>query len=360
MQSLLLFLILSIYRIDVMLPMSGPLSPIGRDFFDGMKMGLGRTSVEIHVWDTKGNPGKVYEAASKVIDANTSLIVGPLTSLNMRSLLRVVEDVEIPVISPLARDLTLIDEYDYYFSYLQKYYLEMKEEIRFTINVLGYYNFAFVFPRTSFGYSLNEEANKFATMFGANVVATIFYDSTATDFSDIVDYLNGLDVEAIFIPVCDDGSYILAGQIRASTNFTPIMGLDGWSKRAISRGLGTLDKLLIASLPIDYKIEIQRESSLRRFEEAFNDIFGHPPSLYNMLGYDTGKILRILYQKKALESPESAYGALNELGIYHGLTGDILFGRDERFITFYLVKFGKIQKLREEDYGYFKVSKEKS
>ncbi len=359
MQSLLLFLILSVYRIDVMLPMSGTLGPIGHDFFDGMKMGLGRTSVEIHLWDTKNNPGKVYESASKIIDSNTSLIIGPLSSLNMRSLLRVVEDEGIPVISPLARDLTLIDEYDYYFSFLEKYYLEMKEEIRFTVNVLGYYNFAFVFPRTSFGYSLKEEANKFATMFGANIVANVFYDSSGTDFSDIVDYLNGLNVEAIFIPVCDEGSYILAGQIRASTNFTPIMGLDGWSKRAINRGLGTLDKVLIASLPIDYRIEIQRESSLRRFEEAFNDIFGHPPSLYNMLGYDTGKILKALYQKKALESPETAFNALSSFGIYHGLTGDILFGRKEGFITFYLVKFGKIQKLREEDYGYFKTPEEK-
>ncbi len=354
---LLIFSILfQLNRVDVLLPMTGPLGPIGNDMFDGIKMGLGRARVEIHLWDTKGNPGKVYEEAVKISEKEPSLIVGPLTSLNVSSLLRVVEDYSIPVVSPLARDLSLIDEYDFYYPFLGKYYFELKEEMRFVVNILGYYNFAFIMPATSFGYSLMEQARKFSLMYGVKIVFQEFYDPGETDFSELVDRLNGEDLEAIFIPSCDEGSYILAGQIRASENFTPIFGLESWSKRAIKRGLGTIDKLLIASLPIDYKIEIQRETSLKRFEEAFNDIFGRPPSKYNIIGYDVGRLLRSMARKGGLETSESAVKVLNSIGIFHGLYEDILLSRDERFITFYLVKSGKLQKLREEDYGYLKVT----
>lgn len=356
MQSLILLIILQLTRIDLLLPLSGPLSPIGNDFFDGLKMGLGRTKVEIHLWDTKNNPGKVFNAAAKIVDSQTSLIIGPLTSLNMRSLLRNIEDYNLPVISPIAKDMTLIDEYDNYYPYVLKYYMELKEQMKFVVNILGYYNFSFILPKTSLGYSLLEQAKKFSLMYGSQIQSIKLYDPNGTDFSDIVDYLNSANVEAIFIPVCDEGSYILAGQLRASENFTSIFGLDQWAKRAIKRGLGTLNKLLISTLPIDYKVEIERESSLMRFEEAFNEIFGHPPSQFNIIGYDTGKLIRMLYQRNALSSPDNVVNTLNKMGIYHGLEGDILFGRDEGFITFYLVKYGKIQKLREEDYGYLKIT----
>ncbi len=356
MQNLVLLLILQLARIDLLLPMSGPLAPIGNDFFDGLKMGLGRTKVEIHLWDTKNTPGRVYDAAAKIVNSQTSLIVGPLTSLNMRSLLRNVEDYNLPVISPIAKDMTLIDEYDNYFPYVLKYYMELKEQVKFVVNILGYYNFAFIMPKTSLGYSLLEQAKKFSIMYGSQIQVIKMYDPDSTDFSDIVDYLNSANVEAIFIPICDEGSYILAGQLRASENFTPIFGLEQWAKRAIKRGLGTLDKLLISTLPINYNAEIERESSLMRFEEAFNEIFGHPPSRFNIIGYDTGKLIRLLYQKNVLSNPEDVTRELNRMGIYHGLEGDILFGRDEGFITFYLVKYGKIQKLREEDYDYLKIT----
>ncbi len=361
MNIFLLFvsILFQLNRVDVLLPMSGPLSPIGKDMFDGIKMGLGRTKVEIHLWDTKGNPGKVYEEAVKIVDKEPSMIVGPLTSMNVSSMLRVIEDYNIPVLSPLARDLSLIDEYDFYYPFLAKYYYELKEEIRFVVNILGYYNFAFILPSTSFGHSLMDQANKFSLMFGAKIIFQEFYDPSETDFSELVDRLNNEDLEAIFIPSCDEGSYILAGQIRASENFTPIFGLESWSKRAIKRGLGTVDKVLIASLPIDYKIEIQRETSLKRFEEAFNDIFGRPPSKYNIIGYDIGRLIKSVAGKGGLETPETAIKVLNSMGIFHGLYEDILLSRDERFITFYLVKSGKLQKLREEDYGYLKVEKKK-
>ncbi|GEM_PF-3628791 len=358
MNALLLIfsLLIQLNRVDILLPMTGPLSPIGKDMFDGIKMGVGRTKVELHLWDTKGNPGKVYEEAVKITGKEPSLIVGPLTSLNVASLLRVVEDYDIPVVSPLARDLSLIDEYDFYYPFAGKYYYELKEEMRFVVNILGYYNFAFIMPSTSSGYSLMEQARKFSLMYGVRIVFQDFYDPEGTDFSELVDRLNSVDVEAIFIPYCDEGSYILAGQIRASENFTPIFGLESWSKRAINRGLGTIDRVLIASLPIDYRVEIQRETSLKRFEEAFNDIFGRPPSRYNIIGYDIGRLIRTLSKQDGLATSEAAVRVLNSMGIFHGLYEDILLSRDERFITFYLVKTGKLQKLREEDYGYLKVA----
>ncbi len=89
-------------NVALMLPMRGPLAPVGQEFLLAFRMGL-QGEVTVRVWDTQGDPDRTRRYwQSLAYQPRVQLVIGPLTSREMTALLQAPPVPGVVVYSPLA------------------------------------------------------------------------------------------------------------------------------------------------------------------------------------------------------------------------------------------------------------------
>ena len=66
-------------RVDVLLPRSGDLGELGEEFLRGFLLSI-KGDFEVRIWETEASPRRTRTIVEEVVERESALMVGPLTS----------------------------------------------------------------------------------------------------------------------------------------------------------------------------------------------------------------------------------------------------------------------------------------
>ncbi len=333
-------------KILVLLPLNGPLKSLATAFLNGFSLGISR-SLQIEVIDiSKG----LKEARKRITRESPALIVGPLTSQGAFNVKGLSQKNLVPTILPTQYNILLQGE-PLLFLFNGGYLLETERIVEFSMDTLGMKNFVSLVPNTALGLSLGKFFHQKVKERGGTVLFYGMYSPNATDFSEFVEKLKGLEeIDGIYLPIATRNSLILASEIRVAEITAPFLGLDSWggeeARKWSRRGV---DSVYVATpFKRSSSIKMQSEEILeeREFRLRYISKFEEDPPLFSKRGYDTARYINRLFSKNGYLSSLSTWDNINRSGPFYGISGRYLISKNKRFIKIFKLSNGILRKIQ--------------
>ncbi|MEO0145977.1 MAG: ABC transporter substrate-binding protein [candidate division WOR-3 bacterium] len=333
----------------VMVPLSGEVAPLGEEFLRGWRMAVG-DALNYEVVDTYASPDSVLKILNILAGSDgASLIVGPLLSVTSLPAADFAMRNRIPILLPTATDLRLGTFGSYVFPFNYNLFLEtayimevMSERMSRSDWLILYTDMAE--DRAITGWFISQ-----STEFGIGIMDTLVYSETEMVYDGLSKAVVGKNPKVVFAPRGSRASALLFLSLRKRGLKCPVVGLDGWLSpdvaEIVSGAMGGL--YVVGPERGDFMARALAQAHREDFEERYRAEFGSPPSEVAGRGYDAGCIAK----EVCFDNPdrETVKRRLLLMGVYKGVTGDIMLSKDPRLLAVYTLKKGGFKK--EESYG---------
>lgn len=321
-----------VYRIGVILPLSGKFSVFGEQVLQGMMQGvdffgsrtLGGAKIEVIIKDSKGEQDAAAEAVRELAENPDILaIVGPLMKQTSLRAAQEAQSLGIPIIV-LSTLQDICDTGDWVFRNAMTLDLQVKTLIRYANIQKGCHNFAILYPETKLGKAYAKRFAKYIDPMKQEITASVSYDPETTDFRHHVRKIKGGGpFDAIFIPDNADRIALLAPQlVYFGIKDKVLLGTPSWNRDDLAaRAGGYLEDTVI----VDSFYVNSDKPMVSAFVTSYKEEFGQPPSHLSGHGYDIVGILADLFKKGFGDGRASVRTGL--LGVYKfpGVTGETTF-----------------------------------
>jgi len=333
----------------VMVPLSGEIAPLGEDFLRGWRMAVG-DAIEYEVVDTYGSPDSVLKALALVAEAHgPSLVVGPLLSLTSLPAADFAMRNRLPILLPTATDLRLGTFGSYVFPFNYKLFIETAYIMEVMGEKVGKSGWLLLYPdmaeeRAIIQWLISEKEN-----FGITILDTVVYSETNMVYDGLAKAIVAAGPKAVFAPSGSKASALVFLSLRKRGLKCSVLGLDSWLSpdvaELVSGAMGGL--YVVGPERGDFMARALAQAQKEDFEERYRKQFGSAPSEVAGRGYDAGCIAK----EVCFDRPdrETVKRRLLLMGVYRGVTGDIMLSKDPKLLALYALKKGGFKK--EESYG---------
>jgi ABC-type branched-subunit amino acid transport system substrate-binding protein len=368
-------------KIGVLLPLSGDGSQYGQSALQGIELGLTMLQerepqllLSLVIRDSKITSAEASEALTALAnDAQVIGVIGPLFSQVATDLAPLAEALSIPLISPYASDSDFPALSPYTFRNSLTDAMQGRFLAEYAVRGLHLRRFAILYPNEPDGISLKDAFSQQVTRLQGEVVAVAAYAPEATDFSQLLRSIGGIDAEtrrdlqagvasgnqegtqpaaapllpydAIFLP----GYYDKVGLIASSLalhNITGVqlLGSDGWNAPAlIELGQSAVEGAIF----VDGFFADSPAPLVREFVERFRARYHRVPDLLSAQAYDTLLMLAQVLKGGAKTRPQLRDGLLQvqEFAGVSGTTSMLPDGDADKIPYLLAVQGGRIVQL---------------
>lgn len=375
--------------IGLMVPITGSYSEYGRSMVEGARLAikyLGDDSVEpeLIVKDTQGDPVRAAKMAARLAKEEPLAVIGPLRSESSVGAAVVLNEENIPMITPTASENGIASLGANIFQISPAIDRLGQAMATYAVDELGITEFAVISPDDAGGVAVSKAFIQTVYRLGGEVVSTSYYSPGETDFKQQIrplrefllmkteeqlaageiDSTAYIDIEEIdpeypdsivlidreewpvklgglFLPGYPDELKLLIPQVRYHIIRTQFLGADGWDSeeliREVNRYVGN------AVFATDFHAGSD-EVNWVEFANVYSSEFNHPPDKVAALTFDAiGLILSGLRQ--GITSPEELRKYLSDIEKYQGVSCMITFkgtGRANNEIRIYSIHEGKV------------------
>jgi len=282
---------------------------------------LGRP-VKLLILDNQSTPIGSAKAARKAVGLDTIAVIGGHWSSHSLAMAPILQQYEIPMISPASTNPEITRDRDYIFRACFVDSFQGRAMASFARNTLGARR-AVVLSNVDEKYSLTL-ASFFRDVFveqSGEIAADIQYRGDATDFSDIISQIRPLEVDVIYLPGYTRDSGLFIKQARKSGIKAIFLGADGWDEigefatEAINGSYQTAAWHPMVPYP---------ES--RELKELYNDYYHTPITNFNSpLAYDAVMLLQNAINRCQCLKRSKIKESLQKIESFRGATGVISF-----------------------------------
>ena len=219
--------------VTVLAPLSGRLAEFGADFVLGARLaledGAGGDSLppRLVVRDTGGSLPVALSAARAAIREDRSVaIIGPLLSSSAHGVGAMAAAWDIPVLAPLAGDPRLSMDGSGVFTLAPPASALASPLAEAAVHVLGYHRLGVLLPEGEDWAAFEEAFRLTAESLGAQVLLSLVYDPSETDFRNPIDRLEAESVEAVYFP----------GGVAELEKLVPQLGFYDFTPRVFGNG----------------------------------------------------------------------------------------------------------------------------
>jgi len=363
-------------RIGVVLPLTGKLAVTGQQVLQGIQLALNQLGfqakerVELVVKDSAPEGALLDIVEALASDPQTVAIIGPVQSDEVREIVPLVEKYRIPVFTPTASSEGLPELSPYIYRNALTREIQARFLAEYSVNQLNLYRFAILYPEETYGLELRDFFKKEVEALGGQVVSSVAYDRTQTDFraqilelggvpddqlkalthkyvfsedrlgemggegrlsrpvvkmglwnsGDIEDLKASLELsyQAIFIPgVFDKVGLIIPQLVFYNIDSVTLLGANGWNSPKL---VETAGKYIKEGFFVDGFFADSSKPEVRNFVKAFKANFGKEPSLYSAQAYDSAMIM-IQNILNGADTREKIRDRLNSLQDFPGISG---------------------------------------
>ncbi len=326
-------------KIAVIVPQSGKLQPLGADFIRGITLAIS-SEVDMDIYDTRSDPAVAESIAQSIVDSNYFMVIGPLTSRSARRVAAVLGPKGQFHLIPAASDLKLADYGDFVVPFNYIWREEVYELVNFAMDSLKFSRFILIYPHGAIYRASVELFESVVKAKGGIVLEKVEFPESGLSFDkeiSIVQELYG-DTVALFVPGGGRSAFAFVTQLRFYGIDPVVLGCDEWLRWA-----SKADVRMVVAAPIPGKEHVK----FKDFSDKFFEAFDAQPTTMAELGYDAGVIVNILLDDDHELSTLSAITRADSVGIFRGLSGNVLLTKFRKIIK--LFTYGRIEPIKTQE-----------
>lgn len=310
----------NVTEIAVLVPLSGSLEQIGKQYAGLIKMGLAdgaKSKIRITVLDS-ANEEKLTESVQRILDSKINVVIGPVYSKDTKLVSSMVRGKEVIVLS-LSNDPTLADNNVFVFGHAPM--RQMEQITNYLLNN-DYKHFVTLLPANRYSQTISKIIQNMITNKGGVLSKMEFYSPDEADttkavtvISDNVDNLNEQEenLKQPVVLVGDDSE-----NLKKIYKIAKSLNLD---KKAVIAGDNRLD--IDTDEPINYISTGSIMMHSNNLKERATKLGVSHFSFMHALAYDAGKMVASYigdgYNKEAF------LAKLSGLEKFPGVSGNIGF-----------------------------------
>lgn len=325
-------------KIGVNLELTGPVSIYGIPERKAMELALEEINaaggvlgkqLEFVFYDNEYDTAKAVENAIKfATEDNVVAMLGPATSGPSLAVGAIAKEYEMVNFTPsaTAMDVTMdgdnVNPWVFRASFIDPF--QGLVLANFATNDLGAQNAVVMYSDSSdYSNGLAEAFEEKFTENGGTVVEVATYTDQDTDFSAQLTSLSNLDFDVIFVADYAERGGLIVNQARAMGIDVPVLGPDGFDTPDFNDLAGGADNVNSVYFVNHFSLLLEDEQ-VQAFIAAHEAKFGEKPNALSALAYDATYMLVEAIKQADSENPADIRDALDDLGVFDGVTGDIL------------------------------------
>lgn len=373
--------------VGAVLPLSGKNGKMGYKTLRGIQLGLGvfgpnKSRYKLSVVDSEGNPEVARRVFKQMILSDHPItVVGSLLSKTAIPVANKGQEFGVPTIG-LSQKSGITESGEYVFRNALTSEMQVQQLVHTAMVARKMTKFAILYPNDAYGV-------EFANLFwdevlarGGQIVAAQTYDPKETDFRGPIRRLVGtyfveartqefnmrltawkakqksitaqrdipkdvlppiVDFDAIFIPDSTKALGQIAGMLAYNDiNGIPLLGTNLWNAGGLLERAG---KYVEGSLFVDSTQPEPKSDGF--FTSSFQKTFGYAPDYFELQGYDTGLMIRMILDS-GVSSRSAFKDRLVKLTNFRGATGPLTISERRevyRPLSVYTVEKGQIRAL---------------
>ncbi|PWN07108.1 ABC transporter substrate-binding protein [Rhodohalobacter mucosus] len=338
-----------VYHVGVVLPVFDEQDPdftIPRNLYQGMVLAAEEFNsrnpdkkVQLLFSNSHENPDSTAQAITELaLSRNADAVIGPLFSEPAMRMAALSEQLQVPMLAPLANSDSLNMDYNYAFQLNPTFEVHGRNMARFAVRELGLDTLAVFTEKGSLGAAAGNSFRREAERLGAFISYHIEEDfaSLGYDISDftqvftpdsvLIDSLNYIPSEGIYAPFTGQAAATLAdlllNDLEAMRSEVVIMGSEGWARATPSAFQRRFFEIYYSEPFSPFSMQADT-AAVQFFEEDYETRFGEEPDRFSGIGYDAATYL--LQSLETAGNPQYLNRALRESPPYNGLSLTIDF-----------------------------------
>ena len=319
-------------RIGSLFELSGAVAAYGQTQSNAIKMaveeineagGISGKQVEIVEFDTKSDDTEAAVLATRLASQeNVSVIIGPATTSQMQAAIPIVNEFEVPLVSPSVTNTDIVFDDDgnvHPFAYRTSWPNSFQGAGigKFAYENLNAEKTVVIYDNSSdYGVGLYDN---FQENYEGEIVSVETVQPSDSDFSAIVTNLMAQEFDSIVILAFYQTAGPLVKQIREMGFEQPIVGSNGFGNDIIYELAlpENMNDVYYASL---YPI-LEDDEFVQKYQEKF----GSDPDMFAALAYDTVYMVKQAIEQAGSTDPIAVNEALENLGSFEGITGSFIY-----------------------------------
>jgi len=274
--------------------LTGPYAQLGINIYDGAELAIGQynatnpsTKVTLVKYDTQGDPAQAPTLVKKAISDKVVGVVGPAFSGESATADPILEQGQIPNISPSATATTLSTKgWKYFHRVLANDGVQGPGDADFMANTLKLKKVAVIDDASEYGKGLGDDVRK--TLKSDNVAIPVSEAATAgsADYSSTVNKIKSAGVDGIFYAGYYSDASKLIKQLRDASVTATFMSGDGTLDAKFVSGGGTsATNRAILSCTCSSAVG-STVAAVQKFASAYKAKWKTEPATYSAEGYD--------------------------------------------------------------------------
>lgn len=322
-------------KIGANLELSGGTASYGQGVLEGLKLAVEEIGdidgmkIEIVEFDNKSEASEATSGALKLVTQDkVSAIVGAATSGNTKAQIQIVQDNQVPIITPsgTAEELTVKDGKLNDFVFRTCFIDPFQGQIaaNYAYDELGVKKAAVLIDTGSdYAKGLAASFKKVFEEKGGKIVSEGAYVAKDTDFRSTLTKIKGDNPDFVYVPGYYEEVGLILKQAREIGLKVPFMGGDGWDSPTLLKLAGA-DALNNAYFTNHYSSG-DTEEKIQKFVKAFEEKYGKSPDAFNALGYDSLYLLADAVKRAGSSDPVKIKEALEQTKDLNLITGTFTY-----------------------------------
>ncbi len=239
-------------RIGAVVPLSGKLAVTGQQVLQGIQLAINQSGLknqnklELIVKDSASGQPVEQIVEELAADPNVVAVVGPVQSGEVKDVVPVVDAYRLPAITPTASAEGLPQLSPYIFRNALTRDIQARHIADYSFNKLNLRRFAVLYPQEAFGIELKEHFESEIRSLGGEIVASVPYERSQTDFKPQILELGGVSDDQLL--------KMTREQLQSEEGMERFQRKDGLSQPVVEMGLFTDEDIedLQATLDLSY------------------------------------------------------------------------------------------------------------
>lgn len=279
-------------------------------------------------YDNKSDTSEAVILANQLANDGVIGVLGPATSGLSAATYQILNDAQIPVISPSATQINVTLDpsgkvYDTVFRTCFEDSYQGAAMAQYAYDVLGKTNIAiFADSASDYAKGLTESFTEQFSKLGGKIAATEYYVAGETDFSSVLTTISSKEFDALYIPGYYQEAGLIIKQARDLGINQPILGPDGFDSETLINlaGESNLNEVYYTTA----YTTINASDELKHFIDAYQTEFNEEPNMFAALGYDAANLLIQAIEEAGAPDKALIQQALVNIE-FNGITGSFSF-----------------------------------
>lgn len=317
-----------VISIGVILPLSGDYAVYGQNEKKGIDLALSKidtTNFKIKVLyeDNKGTPKDAVTAIKKLAGEDVVAIIDDAISSITLSIVPIAEQYQIPIISTGATNPKLSGISQYFFRIWNSDSEEGSFAAKAAIHELKAKTASIIYLNSDYGDGLmNVFKEKFINE-GGKIINIFSFNEKTNDYKNIISKINNNKCDLIYLVGYAPQTGLITKTLREYKNKTIILSTVATedAKFIELAGIAAEGVYYVNNLPI-------QNDQLNQFRDSYLKMYNESPQMLTDVGYDALVLIISAIKDSTLIKGKDIVKYLNNMKVYHGASGEIIFDKN--------------------------------